>query len=156
MARARTVRERAAELAARVAAREGCDVVHCEFIKEGPDWTLRVYIDRRGGIGLDDCTAVSRQLSTVLDVEDFIDRSYNLEVSSPGVFRSLFAADDYRRFVGERVRIRTTAPIRGRRTFVGELGGLEEDTVTIHESGGRTFEIPLEKVGKANLEPELD
>lgn len=152
----RTVRERAAELAARVAAREGCEVVHCEFVKEGPDWTLRVYIDRHGGVALEDCAAVSRQLSTALDVEDFIDRSYNLEVSSPGVFRPLFGADDYRRFEGRRVRISTMAPVRGRRTFVGELGGLVDDTVTIHEPGGRTFEIPLDKVGKANLEPELD
>lgn len=156
MAEARTVRERAAELADRIAAREGCEVAHCEFVKEGPGWVLRVYIDRRGGVGLEDCTAVSRQLSTALDVEDFIDRSYSLEVSSPGVFRPLFEAEDYQRFVGERVRIKTMAPVRGRRTFVGELGGLEDGTVTIHEPGGQTFEIPLDKVGKANLEPELD
>lgn len=154
VAEVRTIEERAAELADRIAAREGCDLVHCEWRRQGRSWVLRVTIDRRGGVSVEDCAAVSRQLSTALDVEDFIDSSYHLEVSSPGIDRPLFGPADYERFAGERVRVETSEPVRGRRKITGVLVGLQDGVVTVSEPEGQTWEIPLESVRTARLDPE--
>lgn len=156
MAEAQSIRERTAALAERVASRLGCELVDCEYVNQGGNWYLRIYIDRDGGITLDDCSAVSRQLSAALDVEDFVPHSYNLEVSSPGLHRPLRSARDFERFAGERVRIKTYAPIRGKRQFSGVLEGLENETLVILGPTGDRVEIPLERVAKAQLDPELD
>lgn len=155
MVETQTVEERVAPLAARIAAREGCELVQCVYVHEGGRWFLRVYIDRPDGITIDHCTAVSRQLSAVLDVEDCIPHAYNLEVSSPGLDRPLNTPDDYQRFAGEPVHIRTTTPIGGRRRFRGILEKLEDEVVTVADEAGRLFEIPLEKVHKARLDPRI-
>ena len=152
---AASIAERAAVLAERIARREGCDLVHCEYVNQSGTWLLRVFIDREGGVTIDDCGAVSRQLSAVLDVEDFIPHSYNLEVSSPGLDRSLRDVDDYRRHTGKQVRLKTSAPVKGRREFRGMLAGLEGEVVTIEALNGQSFEIPLERVKSARLEPEI-
>lgn len=155
MTRARDIREKATELAERVASREGCELVHCEYRREGSDWVLRVFIDKEGGVGLEDCSSVSRELSTHLDVEDLVPHAYKLEVSSPGLDRPLRDDSDYRRFTGETVRINTYQSVRGRSAIVGTLKGLADDTVVVEEDGGQIFEIPLERVAKARLEPDL-
>ena len=110
MVETQTVEQRVAPLAARIAAREGCELAHCEYVNDGGRWVLRLYIDREGGVTIADCTSVSRQMSAVLDVEDFVPHAYSLEVSSPGLDRSLNTPDDYHRFSGESVRIRTVSP----------------------------------------------
>jgi len=150
-----TVAERVAPIAARVAAREGCELVLCEYVHEAGRWILRVFIDRAGGVTIEDCSGVSRQLSAVLDVEDLIPHAYNLEVSSPGLDRPLTSAADYERFTGEAVRIQTSAPVRGRRRFRGTLEKLEGQIVTVADEAGQRFEIPLEKVRKARLDPRI-
>ena len=150
-----TVEERAAALARRVAAREGCELVHCEYVNQAGRWVLRLFIDRADGVTIDDCSVVSRQMSAVLDVEDFIPHAYNLEVSSPGLDRPLHSADDFRRFLGERAKVRTATAVRGRRRFSGLVSGVEGNIVTLEEPGGQRFEIPLEQVRSARLDPEL-
>jgi ribosome maturation factor RimP len=150
-----SVEERVAPMATRVANREGCEFVQCEYVNESGRWVLRLYIDRQGGVTIDDCSAVSRQMSAMLDVEDFIPHAYHLEVSSPGLNRPLNTADDYDRFVGERIRIKTTDPVRGRRKFTGILEKREGESVTVAEPGGQVFEIPLDKVRAARLDPEI-
>ena len=155
MVETQSIEERVAALASRVAAREGCELVRCEYIHQQGRWFLRLYIDREGGVNIDNCGAVSRQMSAMLDVDDFIPHAYNLEVSSPGLDRPLNTADDYARFAGEQVKVRTTAPVQGRRRFRGVLGGLEGDLVTIHEAGGQVFEIPIEQVRSTRLDPQL-
>jgi len=149
------VEERVAPLAARIAAREGCELVHCEYLNDCGRWYLRLYIDHEDGITTEECTSVSRQVSAVLDVEDFIPHAYNLEVSSPGLNRPLNTREDYRRFSGEPVRIRTASPILGRRRFRGILDEFKDDVVTVTDTEGRAFEIPLEKVHSARLDPQI-
>jgi ribosome maturation factor RimP len=96
----RKVEDHVAPLAERIAAREGCELVHVEYVNESGRWFLRLFIDHPNGITVDDCAAVSRQMSAMLDVEDFIPHAYNLEVSSPGLDRPLRKGDEYRRFAG--------------------------------------------------------
>lgn len=149
------VEDRVAALAGRIAAREGCELVQVEYVHQAGRWILRLYLDRTGGITVGDCAAVSRQLSAVLDVEDFIPHAYNLEVSSPGLDRPLTKGDDYVRFAGEAVNIRTSTPLDGRRRFKGILQKFEGEVVTITDHAGEVFEIPLELVSKARLDPRI-
>lgn len=114
---------------------------------------LRLYIDKPGGVGLDDCTRVSNHVSGVLDVEDPISTKYTLEVSSPGLDRPIFKPSDYDRFIGEQVRLRLQPPLDGRRRLAGELRGLRGDEVVIEENGIE-INVPLSQIDRANLELE--
>ncbi len=120
----------------------GFELVDVEYVKEGSTWYLRAYIDKPGGICIDDCEAVSRRLSDILDEKDYIDDAYILEVSSPGLGRPLKKEKDYRRSKGEEVEIRTYRMIGRQKEFTGILKEYDEKTVTIEEEGGnvRTFE----------------
>lgn len=111
------------------------ELVDVEFIKEGVYWYLRVYIDKPGRIAIDDCQAVSEQLSDKLDETDPIKQSYILEVSSPGE-RPLKKERDYERFKGEIVEIKLYQPLNGKKVFEGELLGLVEDRVEIKTDEG--------------------
>lgn len=155
MAEARDIAGRAAALAAPVVRRLGCELVDCRYANEGGRWILRVILEKEGGISLNDCVAVSEELSPLLDVEDFIPHSYHLEISSPGVDRPLREPEDFVRFAGRRVWLQTSRSIRGRRRFQGILDGLEDDTVMLHGPGGDRIRIPLSEVKSARLDPEL-
>ena len=113
-----------------------------EYVKEAGTWYLRAYIDKPGGISIDDCEAVSRRLSDILDEKDYIDEAYILEISSPGLGRPLRKEKDYKRSLGEEVEIRTYRMIEKQKEFTGTLKEYDEKTVTIEEEGGnvRTFE----------------
>ena len=113
-----------------------------EYVKEGSTWYLRAYIDKPGGISIDDCEAVSRRLSDILDEKDYIDEAYILEVSSPGLGRPLRKEKDFKRSLGEEVEIRTYRMIEKQKEFTGTLKEYDENTVTIEEEGGnvRIFE----------------
>ncbi len=154
------VAARVAELATPLAGSLGLELVDVEYRQEGGRMVLRLFIDREGGVSLDDCAAVSRELSEILDVEDVIRGRYNLEVSSPGLDRPLKKPSDYDRFAGRLVKIRTFELLADdagnkRKTFVGELIGLEEGVVRLKLKEGQTAGIPLAKVAKANLEFEF-
>ena len=120
----------------------GYELVDVEYVKEGSTWYLRAYIDKPGGISIDDCEAVSRRLSDILDEKDYIDEAYILEISSPGLGRPLRKEKDYKRSLGEEVEIRTYRMIEKQKEFTGTLKEYDEKTVTIEEEGGnvRTFE----------------
>lgn len=120
----------------------GFELVDVEYVKEGGTWYLRAYIDKPEGISIDDCEAVSRRLSDILDEKDYIDGAYILEVSSPGLGRPLKKEKDFKRSLGEEVEIRTYRMIDKQKEFTGILKGYDENTVTIEEDGGnaRTFE----------------
>jgi ribosome maturation factor RimP len=127
-----------------------------ELRKQGPQWLLRIYIDREtGGVTLDDCEAVSRVLGTVLDVEEIVLHSYTLEVSSPGLDRSLKRPEHYRRCQGSLVKIKTFQPINGGKVFKGKLAGLEDTVVVLEQDSGETLRIPLDNISKASLEVVL-
>lgn len=107
------------------------ELVDVEFLKEGANWYLRVYIDKPGGIAIDDCQAVSEELSDRLDEADPVKMSYILEVSSPGLERPLKKESDFERFRGEKVEIKLFQPINGKKVFEGELLGLTDNKVNI-------------------------
>ncbi len=120
----------------------GFELVDVEYVKEGSTWYLRAYIDKPDGISIDDCEAVSRRLSDILDEKDYIDEAYILEVSSPGLGRPLKKEKDYKRSLGKEVEIRTYRMIEKQKEFTGILKEYDETTVTIEDDGGnvRTFE----------------
>jgi ribosome maturation factor RimP len=138
----------------------GMELVDVEYRREGRAMVLRLSVDREGGVSLDDCAQVSRELSAILDVEDFIEGYYTLEVSSPGLNRPLKKTADYDRYRGRLVRVKTFELLpddagNPRKTFLGELLGLDGMNVRIKLKEGQTAVIPLDKVAKANLEFEL-
>ena len=114
----------------------GFELVDVEYVKEGSTWYLRAYIDKPGGINIDDCETVSRRLSDILDEKDYIDEAYILEVSSPGLGRPLKKEKDYTRSLGEEVEIRTYRMIDRQKEFTGILKEYDEKTVTIEPDGG--------------------
>ncbi len=133
--------------------RLGYELVGVEY-HGGRRALLRVYIDREGGVSVEDCQRVSRQVSGLLDVEDPIPGPYTLEVSSPGLDRPLFREADFRRFAGRVVRIRTDVPLEGRRNFRGVLRGLRGGEVLV-EVDGIELALPVERIEQARLVPEL-
>ena len=114
----------------------GFELVDVDYVKEGSTWYLRAYIDKPGGINIDDCETVSRRLSDILDEKDYIDEAYILEVSSPGLGRPLKKEKDYKRSLGEEVEIRTYRMIDRQKEFTGILKEYDEKTVTIEPDGG--------------------
>ena len=120
----------------------GFELVDVEYVKEGSTWYLRAYIDKPGGINIDDCEVVSRRLSDILDEKDYIDDAYILEVSSPGLGRPLKKEKDFKRSLGEEVEIRTYRMIDKQKEFTGILKDYDEKTVTIEmdDDTTKTFE----------------
>ena len=109
----------------------GFELVDVEYVKEGGTWYLRAYIDKPGGITVDDCELVSRAANDILDEKDFVEDSYVFEVSSPGLGRPLKKEKDFARSIGEEVEIRTFRPINRQKEFIGILEAYDKETVTI-------------------------
>lgn len=131
----------------------GYEWVGAEF--DGHQRVLRIYIDSPDGIGLEDCSKVSYQVSGVLDVEDPISGRYQLEISSPGMDRPLFELSQFERFVGELVRLQLSRALDGRRRFKARIKAVEGADIVI-EDEGEVFTIPFSLVDKARLVPEFD
>ena len=110
---------------------KGFELVDVEYVKEGQDYFLRAYIDKPGGITIDDCVAVSREMNVLLDELDYVDGAYTFEVSSPGLGRPLKKPRDYERSMGEEVEIRTYKAMDGSKEFYGILKAYDDTTVTI-------------------------
>ena len=134
------VTELVAGLAAPIAAEHGCSLWDVEYVREGGEWFLRVYIDKAGGVSINDCEAVSRPLSDALDEADPIEGSYVLEVSSAGADRALKKPEHFQQFLGTEVDVRLYRPLDGRKEYTGVLKEYAGGDVTI-EAGGepRTF-----------------
>jgi ribosome maturation factor RimP len=127
-----------------------------EFQRHGPKWLLRVYIDREpGGVTLDDCEQVSRDLSIALDVEDIISHAYTLEVSSPGLDRTLSKPEHFTRFIGSIVKVKTYQPIENQKVIRGKLLGMNDGVIKIELETTAVLDIPLSNVTKASLEVEI-
>jgi ribosome maturation factor RimP len=154
-------------IAERVSATHGVELVEAELRGGGKARMLRVTIDKSEGVTHEDCANVSRDLSTVLDVEDAVPGgSYTLEVSSPGLDRKLLKPADYARFIGSRVKLMTHEPVNGNRHFEGRLESFGEGKLTLetvaakkqkpgHAQPGQKVQIDLANVEKANLVPEI-
>ena len=127
-----------------------------EFHKQGPQWLLRIFIDREsGGVTLNDCEMVNRDLGAALDVEDIISHPYTLEVSSPGLDRTLSKPEHFARFTGSMVKIKTFQSINGQKVFRGTLRGLVEGMVSMELETGLVLEIPMTGITKASLEVQF-
>jgi ribosome maturation factor RimP len=132
----------------------GLELVEVEYRREARGWVLRLYVDKEGGITLDDCAQISREIGRNLDVEDFITTPYILEVSSPGLTRSLKTEKDFMRYRDCLVKVRTNQPVENRRQFTGRLRGVAEEGIQI-EVDGKVFLLPLSFIAKANLDIEF-
>lgn len=119
------------ELLLPIVEKNGFELVDVEYVKEGGSWYLRAYIDKPGGINVDDCETVSRELSDLLDEKDYIEEAYILEVSSPGLGRPLKKEKDFQRSLGQEVEIRTYRMVDKKKEFTGILKDYDKDTVTI-------------------------
>ena len=145
------VTERVLELALPVAEECGCEIWDVESVREAGAWYLRVYIDKPGGVSIDDCETFSRAFDPVLDEADPIPSSYIFEVSSAGAERVLKRPGDFERFTGEQVEVRHYQPVLGAKSHVGELVGRDSDgTVTI-VSGGEMLSFPSAQVAQVRL-----
>jgi len=151
---AETVTKRVEAIALPVLEELGLELVEAQYRREQSGWVLRLVIDKQDGVSLDDCAAVSRELGQLLDIEDFIDQAYNLEVSSPGLDRPLRSMADFQRFTGRKVKIKTTVPIGGEHVFVGRVKATEGETIILND-GRRELAIPFSQVAKARLEVEF-
>jgi len=142
------------EMVEPIVASQGMELVAVEYKREARGWVLRIYLDKKGGVSLDDCILVSNEVGTVLDVEDFFQSPYTLEVSSPGLNRILKKEKDFKRFKERPVKIRTHSAVGKKRNFRGRLLGCRRGLIHI-EVEGQVLHIPLSNVAKANLEFEF-
>jgi ribosome maturation factor RimP len=147
--------DQARTIAQAILSEEGMEIVDIEYRRESKGWVLRLYLDKEGGVTLNDCTRISQEVGRSLDIEDLIRNPYTLEVSSPGLTRSLRTEKDFMRYRHRLIRIKTVNPIENRRQFRARLLGFSENQIEI-EIEGKVFQIPLSNVAKANLEIDQD
>ena len=133
----------------------GYELVGIEFQGNTQHGTLRVYIDHENGIGVDDCVAISHQISAILDVEEPIQQAYDLEVSSPGINRPLFKAQDYEQYLGHSAKIKMAVPLNGRRNFRGVLQGVIDSRSVQIMVDNEGYDLPISDIAKANLVDEI-
>lgn len=143
------------ELAEAVLADVGFELVDVEYLVDRGRWVLRIYMDRPGGVTVDDCALVSREIGILVDVKDLIPQEYVLEVSSPGLNRPLKKEKDFEWAVGKKVRIRMKEAVGGRRNFTGYLARFRDATIYLAIDNNEV-ELPFKRVEKANLIYEFD
>lgn len=139
----------------------GCQLWGIEYIAQGKHSILRVYIDNEAGITVDDCAAVSHQVSAVLDVEDPINTEYNLEVSSPGLDRPLFTLEQFAQYQGEQLQVRLKMAVSGRRKFTAVLDQVSGTTLTFTERAAAnddvaSWDVSFVQIEKANVVPVFE
>ncbi len=132
----------------------GMELVDLEFVKEGGNWYLRIFIDKPGGIGIEDCRLISEKIDKLLDDKDPIPQSYILEVSSPGIERPLKKLSDFSRFTGSPAVVSTFAAIEGKKKFTGRITAVQEDSIIL-DMEGTAQAIPFKQVASARLKAEF-
>ena len=154
MTRKETCEQKTEALLAPMMEEYGFELVDVEYVKEGGNWYLRAYIDKPGGITIDDCEMVSRRLSDILDEEDYIEESYTLEISSPGLGRPLRKEKDFARSIGQEVEIRLFRAIDHEKEFTGILKAYDKETITIETEDEQ--ELVLERGNLALIRLAFD
>jgi len=142
----------------RIVESEGLELVHIDYHRQGRGFLLRVDIDKDGGVTVDDCSLISQQVSTWLDVEDPIPAEYELQVSSPGLDRKFYKTSDYTKFIGRLVRVKTSKAIRGLHVIVGRLKEFDGSTVVVTDPVMKKdpdYAIPLTDIKETRLEVEI-
>jgi ribosome maturation factor RimP len=153
---ASSIQERVQAIAEQAAIDQGLELVHAEVAGPENKPIVRIFIDKPEGVTHEDCSEVSLQVGTILDVEDFIHASYTLEVSSPGLERGLYRRADYERFAGSLAKVKTRKPIEGQRNFRGRLLGLDGEDVLLEDRTSGRVRVPLDSIAKANLEMDIE
>ena len=149
-----SVTESIEELVTPVIHENHLELVDVEYKKEGKNWFLRIFIDKEGGVTVEDCTRVSRQIEDLIEVEEVVPSSYVLEVSSPGLDRPLKKEKDFLRFKGKRAHVTTYTPIHHQKNFKGTIRDFQEDVLFL-EVDHQPVEIPKNQIAKARLEIEF-
>ena len=142
----------------KIVSSEGLELVHIDYHRQGRGFLLRVDIDKEGGVTLEDCEGISRQVSAFLDVEDVVPGEYELQVSSPGLDRKFYRQSDYEKFVGRLVRVKTSKPVRGLHVIVGRLKEYDGQNIVVSDPAVKKdpdYRIPLDVVKEARLEVEI-
>ncbi|HEX9986531.1 MAG TPA: ribosome maturation factor RimP [Thermoanaerobaculia bacterium] len=150
--------EKLSEEIQKIVESEGLELVHVDYRKQGRSFLLRVDIDKDGGVTLEDCSLISQQVSTWLDVEDPIPAEYELQVSSPGLDRKFYRTSDYEKFVGRLIRVKTSKAIRGLHVIVGRLKSFDGQTVVVTDpvmKKDADYEVPLADIKETRLEVEI-
>lgn len=128
----------------------GYELVDVEYLSKYGKWVLRVFIDKEGGITIDDCVQVSEELGDLIDIKEIIEREYVLEVSSPGLNRPLKKEKDFSRAIDRKIKVTTTAPLNGRRNFKGYLKAFRDRNLYLEVNGEQVI-LPWEEIDKANI-----
>jgi len=144
------VQRRVEEIADSLLRDEGLELVDLEYRREGRRWVLRLFIDKEGGVTVEDCATVSRELGDILDAKDAVPEAYVLEVSSPGLNRRVRKREDFSRFTGRKLEVRLTAPKDGRRKIVGNILRVEGEAVVV-AAPEATYTIAFEEIARATL-----
>lgn len=142
---------RTEELITPILERKHFELVDVEYVKEGSTWYLRAYIDKKGGITVNDCEAVAREMNEILDKEDYIDDSYVFEISSPGLMRPLKKEKDYVRSMGKKIEIRTYRAINHEKEFYGILTAYDENSVDMQQEDGKILHFLKEDIALIRL-----
>lgn len=151
-----SITERVEKIAADVAADAGFELVHVELVGSERKPTIRIFIDKPGGVTLEDCSTASRRVEKVLDEEDFIPSAYLLEVSSPGLERGLYNLNDFQKFAGCPAKVKTGEAIGGQKNFRGKITGVEDQNVIFEDRTNGKIIIPYSTIKKANLEIDFE
>jgi len=151
-----TVEKKIEEIAERVCADYGIELVHVEIAGSNKSPTVRITIDKPEGITHEDCANASNAVGTVLDVEDFISSAYTLEVSSPGLERELYKLSEYEKFAGSLAKMKTREAVNGQRNFRGRIIGIEDESVIFDDKTNGRVSVPFAIIKKANLEIDVE
>ena len=148
--------ERIREIAALVAEENNLELVHTQIVGASKSLTVRVFIDKAGGVTHENCSTMSRGLENKLDEEDFIPGNYLLEVSSPGLERELYNLKDFEKFAGSLAKVKTNQAIDGQKNFRGRIAAVENEEIVFEDKTKGTIRFPYSAVAKANLEIDLE
>lgn len=144
------------DIAAKAAEANGVEFVHCEIVGAKRNMTVRVYINKPGGVSVEDCASVSRSMEETLDADDFIPAAYLLEVSSPGLERELYSVEDFRKFIGQKVKVKLGSAVNGQKVFVSRIAGVDGSDIILSDKGQGEIRFPYSEVVKANLRVDLE
>ena len=148
--------ERVREIAARIAEESSLELVQVEAVGSKQNPTIRVFIDKEGGVSHEDCVTVSRQIEAVLDADESVSPTYMLEVSSPGLERELYSLKDFEKFAGHLAKVKTGTAIGGQKHFRGRIVGVKGEEILFDDKTNGEVSFPFNAVAKANLEIDLE
>ena len=151
-----SIADKVRSIAENVTKNEDLELVHVEVVGTPRKPTVRIFIDKPGGVTVENCSAVSQQVEAVLDAEDFIPSAYLLEVSSPGIERELYNLEDFKKFTGQKAKVKTNAPINGQRNFSGRITGIEGEEIIFEDKTNGAVRFPYSAVTKAKLEIDFE